>query len=202
MRTTPMLTESDVPLLIVSGTVGVGKSAVLDEIHHVLRTAHLPHACIDLDAIGLSWPIRGVFNQTSILENLGALWGNFRAAGARRLAIAGVVERPDDLAALRLAVPGARVVLCQLLASDATRLQRLRQREVGAGFEWHVQRTSELQAILERAALHDFTVVNDARAVRDVAHEVLIRAGWFPGSAAHTSGSPDADAQDLDPTDR
>jgi adenylylsulfate kinase len=184
-----MPNDSEVPLLIVSGTVGVGKSTVLDAMHDTLCAADLPHACIDLDALGLSWPIRGVFNQTSIVENLGSLWANFRAAGARRLAVAGVVEQPEDLAALQGAVPGARATLCQLLASEPTRLARLRQREIGAGLDWHVRRTTELQTILDSIALHDFTVLNEERTVRDVAREVLVRAGWLPTSSALDIGT-------------
>jgi hypothetical protein len=179
-----MHTDSDVPLLILSGTVGVGKSAVLDEIHTVLCSADSSHACIDIDALGLSWPIRGEFNQVSVIENLRSLWANFRAAGARRLAIAGVVERSTDLAAYRQAVPGARVTLCRLLASEATRLTRLQKREIGAGLDWHLRRTTELEAILDTGVLHDFTVLNEDRTVREVALEVLSRAGWLPAPAA------------------
>lgn len=177
-----MHTESEVPLLVVSGTIGVGKSAVLDEIHNVLCSADSSHACIDMDALSLSWPMRGEFNQTSVVENLRSLWANFRAAGVHRLAIATVVERSRDLAAYQQAVPCARITLCRLLASEPTRLTRLRRREIGAGLAWHVQRTTELEAILDSAALHDFTVLNEDRPVREVALEVLSRAGWLPGS--------------------
>jgi hypothetical protein len=172
----------EVPLLVVSGTVGVGKSAVLDEIHTVLCSADASHACVDADALALSWPIRGEFNQISMVENLSSLWANFRAAGARRLVIAGVVERSSDLAAYQRAVPGARITLCRLLASDPTRLARLQRREIGTGLEWHLQRTTELDATLDSAALHDFTVLNDGRTVREVALEVLRLAGWPPGA--------------------
>src|ERR1043166_7143913 len=88
-------TDSEIPMLIVSGTVGVGKTAVLDEIHDLLRAIDVAHACIDLDALSLSWPIRGAFNQVSVVENLASLWTNSRIAGARRLVIAGVVERSE-----------------------------------------------------------------------------------------------------------
>jgi hypothetical protein len=108
------------------------------------------------------------------------VWANFRAAGARRLVIAGVVERREDLAAYQQAVPGARIRLCELRASEQTRVARLRARELGIGLEWHVRRTTELQTILDGTALCDFVVSNEGRNVRDVALEVLIRAGWLP----------------------
>ena len=174
--------EHEVPFLIISGTVGVGKSTILDEIHDLLCSADSPHACIDVDALGRSWPRRGAFNRVSMLENLRSLWTNFHVAGALRLAVAGVVERSTDLAAYKHAVPGARITVCRLLASEPTRVARLHTREVGAGLEWHVQRTIELEAVLDAVALHDFEVLNEGRTVHDVALEVLGRVGWLSES--------------------
>jgi hypothetical protein len=176
-----------VPLLALSGSVGVGKTTVLVEVHDLLSARGVPHACVERDALAYSWPERGYFNQDTVLENLAAVWANFRAAGAERLVVAGVVERPEDLAGFRRAVPGARITVCRLVAAEATRLERLRDRERGAGLEWHLHRTVELERVLEAARLDDFTVVNEDRPVRDVALEVLARAGWLdpemPGQA-------------------
>ena len=93
--------------------------------------------------------------------------------------IAGVVEHAADIDDYRRAVPGSRVTVCRLTASAATRAARLRAREVGAGLDWHLRRTEELEAILDAARLEDFAVENDARPVRDVAVEVLARADWL-----------------------
>lgn len=174
-----------VPVLAISGPVGVGKSTVLVEIHDVLASHGVPHACVERDALAYSWPPRGYFNEDAALENLAAVWANFRAAGAERLVVAGVVERAADLDGYRRAVPGARITVCRLTAAAATRAARLRGREVGAGLEWHLRRTEELEAILDAVRLDDFAVDNDARPVREVATEVLARAGWLspPGIA-------------------
>jgi len=169
-----------VPVLAISGPVGVGKSTVLVEIHDVLSSAGVPHACLERDALAYSWPERGYFNEETAIENLAAVWANFRAAGAERLAVAGVVERAADLEGYRRAIPGARITVCRLTAAAATRATRLRTREVGAGLEWHLRRTEELEAILDAARLEDFTVDNGARPIREVALEVLTRAGWLP----------------------
>jgi hypothetical protein len=48
---------------------------------------------------------------------------------------------------------------------------------VGAGLQWHLRRSEELETILEAARLEDFMVSNDGRPVREVAIEVLTRAG-------------------------
>ena len=167
-----------VPVLVVSGTVGVGKSTIVGEIHEILSRANVPHACVDADALALSWPRRGDFNQAAMLENLASFWQNARDAGAQRFVLATVVERREDLLAIRQAIPGAEIVLVQLTAPEAVRFARLQQREVGSGRVWHVQRTTILQRILDNAALHHFAVVNDERPAQEVALDILIRTGW------------------------
>jgi adenylylsulfate kinase len=169
-------------VLLVSGTIGAGKSTVLDEIHTQLCAAEVAHACVDVDALRLSWPPHGRFNEAVAMENLGSVWRNFRAAGASRLVVAAVVERHEDVAALQRALDSGRPTICQLQASEATRLARIRARELGSALAWHLARTTELQAILDGAALADFVVSNDGRAVQEVAAEVLRRADWLPAS--------------------
>lgn len=171
--------DSTVPVLALSGPVGVGKTAVLVEIHDVLASADVPHACVERDALAWSWPERGDFNQEVALANLASVWANFRAAGARRVVIAGVLERPEDVDGYRRAIRGARIAVCRLTAPEPLRLARLRDRERGAGLEWHLARTVELERILRDARLEDFSVENGERPLRDVAMEVLARAGWI-----------------------
>jgi hypothetical protein len=168
-----------VPVLALSGTVGVGKTTVLVEIHDVLASRGVPHACIERDALAYSWPERGYYNEDAALENLAAVWTNFRAAGAGRLVVAGVVEREADLEGYRRAIPGARVTVCRLVAPEPTRLAWLQGREHGAGRAWHLNRTVELDRILDTVRLEDFTVRNGGRPVREVALEVLAGAGWL-----------------------
>ena len=172
-----------VPLLALSGPVGVGKSSVLVEIHDILSALLVPHACVERDALGYSWPVHGYFNEDVALRNLRAVWANFHAAGARRVVIAGVIERPADLAGYREAIPGAVIQTCRLAAAEPTRLARLRSREHGAGLEWHLERTVELERILDATRLEDFTVVNEHQPLRAAAEEVLVRAGWIEAGA-------------------
>jgi hypothetical protein len=116
-----------------------------------------------------------------MLRNLAAVWANFQAAGAERLVLEGVVERAEDLAGFRRAIPGAAVTTCRLVAPQPVREARLRARELGAGLAWHLQRTVELDGILDAAGLDDFVVRNEGP-VREVAIEVLTRAGWLDGA--------------------
>lgn len=168
-----------VPLLLISGTVGVGKTSVGGEISEILTARSVPHAFVDLDALANSWPVQGRFNEGLAFRNLASVWANFRAAGAERLVVASVVESRDDLRRYEEAVPGAEVTLCRLLASQGAREARLRAREVGSGLAWHLNRTAELEHILQEAALEDFCVVNEGRPLEAVALEVLQKAGWL-----------------------
>lgn len=174
----------EIPLLALSGTVGVGKSAVGVEIHDILSGLSVPHACVDRDALAYSWPARGRFNETVALQNLEAVWRTFRAHGAARLVVVGVVEQRQDVSAYERAIPGARVVVCRLTASRSAREARLRSRERGAGLVWHLARTVELDAVLDAERVEHFTVDNDQRPLRAVASEVLVRAGWMAAPAA------------------
>ncbi len=180
------MTTRPVPVLALSGSVGVGKTSVLAEMHDVLIGLEMPHACIERDALAYSWPTRGYYNQDVSLLNIASVWSNFSAGGAERLVIAGVIERAADLDGYRRAVPGAEIVVCRLVAPVATRIARLKGREHGAGLAWHLDRTVELDHILDAARLDDFVVGDDARPLRDVALEVLTRAGWLPPAASRT----------------
>lgn len=102
-----------VPLLIISGSMGAGKTTVLSEASDLLAQAGIPHAAIDLDWL-------------SVMH------------------------------------------------------QRLRVRGPGMFQDQALARSTELDGILERAAIECFTVDNGpGRLVTDVAHEVLTRAGWL-----------------------
>jgi hypothetical protein len=57
--------------------------------------------------------------------------------------------------------------------------QRVKKRELGVLQEKYVARVAELNTILDRVRLEDFTVANEARSLTDVALEVLVKAGWI-----------------------
>ncbi len=94
-----MASES-IPVLLVTGPVGVGKTTVGSEISALLNRAGEPHAFVDMDS--LRWchpsPPHDPFNIALAMRNLAAVWANFRAAGAGRLILADVLESRDDLA--------------------------------------------------------------------------------------------------------
>lgn len=100
-----------------------------------------------------------------------------------------MLENPRELDRYRAAVPGAQITICRLTAPHATRTQRLLARmPPGAARDWHLNRSIELDGILERVACEDFTVENDSRLAREVALEVLAHTGWPDASLAAERG--------------
>jgi len=169
-----------IPVLALSGSVGVGKTSTLIEIHDILEKREVPHGCVERDALGYSWPPQGRFNERIVELNLSCVVRTFLAAGAERLVIAGVIETPDDLSVYHRCIPNAEIQVCRLTAELDLRRERLRSREKGAGLNWHLERTAELDDILDKARTDHFSVDNGDRMLRDVALEVLARAGWLP----------------------
>src|SRR4029078_10921078 len=122
-------------------------------MHDILVSAQIPHGCVERDALGFSWPEQGRFNERVIEKNLGCVWRTFLESGASRLAIAGVIESESDLDAYRRSIPGADIMVCRLTADLELRRERLRAREIGAGLHWHLNRTEELDSVLDAARI-------------------------------------------------
>jgi AAA domain-containing protein len=169
-----------VPVLLITGPVGVGKTTVAFEASDLLEAIGVAHAVIDVDA--LSWcyptPADDPFNNRLALRNLTCVWANFAAAGAARLILARVVETRDELEAFRQAVPGAELTVVRLRASDDTLRRRVGGREVGSNRESALRRAVELAKLMDYQAVEDRLVDTDGRSVTDIATEVLRRANW------------------------
>jgi adenylylsulfate kinase len=177
--------EDAVDVVLVSGTLGVGKTAVSDEMSLQLQGAGVPHGLIDVDALDqcLPHPADDPWGERLACANLAAVAANFRRHGARRLVLARAVQGRQQLAGYRDAIPGARITVVRLEGSPETIRRRLQDREVGSLREWFVSRTDGLGADLENAAVEDFVVSNDGRSVPEVASEILDRLGWVSRSS-------------------
>jgi adenylylsulfate kinase-like enzyme len=169
-----------VPVMLVTGPVGVGKTAVAGEVSELLARARVPHACVDVDSLRWSYPSPpgDRFRTALALQNLAAIGANFRAAGAERLVLADVVESRDELDRYRAAVPGARIVVVRLRAPVETLQTRVAERELGSGRAWHLARAAELAAQMDRDAVEDVLIETGDRPLADIAREVLARCGW------------------------
>lgn len=89
----------NVPTLLITGPVGVGKTAVATEAGHLLGDAGFPHAVVDLDQLAEYRPraVDDRFGTRIGLANREAVWKNYAAAGAQRLIIASVIESRAEL---------------------------------------------------------------------------------------------------------
>ncbi|MEW1887893.1 MULTISPECIES: AAA family ATPase [unclassified Streptomyces] len=167
--------------LLVNGTVGVGKTSVAEAVGDLLADAGVSHAVLDLDWLRKSWPAPpgDRFNFGLLLRNVRSIAGNYLDAGATRLVLAGVVERQDERKQLADAV-GADLTVCWLQAELPVIHQRLAQRHANepAALRWHLDRSAELDAILSRAAVDDFTVDTTTSSVHDAAASVIRAANW------------------------
>jgi len=168
-----------IQVLVISGAMGVGKTAVMAEASDLLTDAEIIHGAIDADALGLAHvPERPDGLE---LRNLKCVSTNYLAAGVERILIACAVESIDERERIRAAAGSEHLTVCRLIASPDTARRRLRARETGVFQDRYLRRARELDQILDAAALEDFRVDNDDRAITDVAREVLVRAGWLTG---------------------
>ena len=169
-----------IPLLVISGPVGVGKTTVGNEVSTSLERRGVAHTFIDLDTLAETYPRPSDdrFGARLALSNLRAVWINCAAAGSRNLIVARVVETRGELEDIQQAIPGSRPTVCQLRASDEMLIDRVRIREVGSGRDWHEVRALELAQSLQRRAPADFVVDTDDRSVPQIADEIVGQVEW------------------------
>jgi hypothetical protein len=120
-----------IPVAVVTGPVGVGKSTVLQQADALLVEAAVRHATVELEDIARSWPAQsGVRGNADIAyRNLASVWANYSAAGADRLLLGLLLEQRSDLLAVYEAIPGAEITVVRLNAPLPLIEERLRLRE-------------------------------------------------------------------------
>jgi adenylylsulfate kinase len=166
-------------LLIITGTMGAGKTTVLGEMSDILALRHITHPAIDLDALGLACLPSAASNDAVMYGNLQSVYRNFASHGAKRFLVARAIEDRAELEVCRRIIPATNTIVCRLTASIETMQQRVKMRELGPLQREYVARVAELDGILDRARLEDFTIRSENRSPADVAREVLVRAGWI-----------------------
>lgn len=165
-------------LLIITGTMGAGKTAVLGEASDILARRQIVHAAIDLDALGLAH-LPSTTCDGVMYDNLRSICQNYAALGVQRFLLARAIEDSALLELCRDIVPAANTVVCRLTASIEALKRRVEMRDVGILQQEYVARVARLNVILDRARLEDFAVANENRSLTEVALEMLVKAGWI-----------------------
>jgi predicted ABC-type ATPase len=162
--------------LVLSGPPGVGKTTIGWRVFDRCTDLGQDPAFVDLDLLGAAWPAPADDPHQSRLKaaNLAVVWSNYRAAGSRRLIIAGVVENSGERRQLEEAT-GQPVVICRLEAPDAELAQRIRRRGRDGDLDKLVARAAELSAQLVAEDVSDFAVGTSGRGVDEIADEVIAR---------------------------
>lgn len=175
--------------LLITGTVGAGKTSVAAMIGDLLTRARVPHAVIDLDDLRRAWPSPpdDRFNVTITVRNLRAVARNYLDAGAARIVLASVIETQADRDQYQDAL-GVPLAVCRLRVDLPLVQARLTRRHEGdSALQWYLDRSTELDTILEAAALEDFCVRASDLTVALTAAAVIRAVGW-DGSAPHVPG--------------
>jgi len=104
------------------------------------------------------------FNAVLSMRNLAAVTANYRAAGALRFVLAGVVESRNDVTAVEQAIGGTISVVRLVAPGDVidARLQRRHVYDLD-GLAWSLERRGELHTILDAAAIDDHVIISDGR---------------------------------------
>jgi hypothetical protein len=167
-----------VPVLLITGPPGVGKSQVSMEASDALEAAGVSHAAVDLDGLELVWPTA---DDDLVFRNLACLWANYEAAGAARLILTRVLESREELAKYRAAVPGAEIVVCRLRAEPATLVRRIDERGESDYVRGPLQRHAVgLAAEMDESALEDWLFDAEEVSAAEIAADMLDRIGWLP----------------------
>ena len=169
------------PIVIISGPVGVGKTSVGGEISNILEQRSIPHTFIDFDQLRYTFPrpTDDPWNNVLALENLKSVWSNCEKAGASNLIISYVVEEESFLTELSKKIPSSATVIFQLSAPIGTLYSRIQRRENDSGLVWHQNRACELLDILSRQSTPcDHRINTDHKQVTEIAVEIVDLVRW------------------------
>ncbi|MGB3306430.1 MAG: AAA family ATPase [Thermomicrobiales bacterium] len=150
-------------VVVVTGPVGAGKSTVAAALSDLLGQAEIPHGMIDVDYVRWCYPTpaNDRFHAKLGRRNMAAVAANYRAAGAKVIVLADVVEDMAQRGEYEAAIPDAEVSIVRLRVPLDVIERRLRTRmaqDSAESLEWHLRRAPELEAIMDERGIGDLVV--------------------------------------------
>jgi hypothetical protein len=166
-------------LLIITGSMGAGKSTILAGASDILRLRGIAYAAIDVDSLFLGHVPLVANDDDLMYANLRSVCKNYAEAGVQRFMLARALETQTELDLCSEITSATATTVCRLTATIDTMQRRVASRELGILQQEFVARTVELNSILDRAHLEDFAIANENRSLNEVALEMLHKAGWI-----------------------
>ncbi|NUP03965.1 MAG: hypothetical protein HOW59_39180 [Nonomuraea sp.] len=190
-----------VPVLWLRGATAAGKSTVGYEIFTRVCRSGVRAAYVDVKQIGALRPVADddVDSHRLKARNLAAVWAGYRAAGAQCLVVSGEADSDDTLRGYAESLPGVALTVCRLHAEPATLAERVARRGRGGGpaipgdelrgldtdaLRRAAGRAAREAEALDRAGADGLRVDTDGRSVEEVAADVRLRSGNWPGLSA------------------
>ena len=174
--------ETNVPVVIVTGTIGAGKSTVAGAMSELLHEADIRHALIEVDSLGEVYPAHDPddpYGEALAMQMLATLWPQYLAAGITRAIVTMTLENTDELVKLLHAMGSPAATVVRLDASGRTRAARIEAREFGSLRSAFLEKTDELGTRMAQLGIGDVIVDNDNRSPVDTARDVLRRIRWM-----------------------
>ena len=164
--------------VLLAGVFGVGKSTVAADMAAMLETNGVAYGALDLD--WLAWTNANGSSRADFINmmtrNLRVVAGNYYAAGARRLILAGSIRDREELNSVQDAV-GASLRTVELMVPFTEIERRIdsdpteeREKDLANSAEWLADGTG--------TGFFDIAIDNDT-AVREVSRKVLDWLGWL-----------------------
>ena len=167
-------------VVVISGTVGSGKTTIATRLHDTLAQRGYRVGVIDVDFLAEVEPRtpEDPYNSYFGIRNLAAVWPNYKAFGVEYMVLARVVEEADERAKYDAAF-GVPVKIVRLEVPRDIRIARLHERETEPQWlAWHLNRTDELANTMRERELEDFVVNNGERSPDETVAEIIELLGW------------------------